>query len=154
MLVLDASAFLAITLADEVSTEAEAMKYALAAAGAIVPPIWALEIQNVLLIAERSGRITGDAAVAAMQYAKAGHIVVDTVNATPSFGAEYALARHHNLSIYDATYLELAQRLNTPLMTVDRNLRAAAEALGLAWTKGYSPLVVPKRRLRRKKIPV
>ncbi len=142
-----------MTLKDESTAETEAMKYGLAAAGAIVPAIWALEIQNVLLLAERSGRISSEARGAALKYAKAGHIAVDPVAATPAFGAEYNLARAYNLSVYDATYLELAQRLNVPLMTVDRKLHAAAEALGLAWTKGYSPLVIPKRQ-RKKKLAI
>ncbi|HYH68109.1 MAG TPA: PIN domain-containing protein, partial [Urbifossiella sp.] len=43
-----------------------------------------------------------------------------------------ALARRHNLSAYDADYLDLAQRRNLPLATLDRDLREAATALGIA----------------------
>jgi predicted nucleic acid-binding protein len=41
------------------------------------------------------------------------------------------LADRHHLTIYDAAYLELARRLSLPLATLDRDLRAAAEALGV-----------------------
>jgi predicted nucleic acid-binding protein len=37
----------------------------------------------------------------------------------------------HRMSAYDATYLVLAQQLNTPLATLDRQLAAAAGRLGL-----------------------
>jgi predicted nucleic acid-binding protein len=35
------------------------------------------------------------------------------------------------LTVYDAAYLELAQRRNLPLPTLDGELRAAAKSLGL-----------------------
>ena len=41
------------------------------------------------------------------------------------------LAERFALSAYDAAYLELAQRHRLPLATLDRDLRAAATALGL-----------------------
>ena len=41
------------------------------------------------------------------------------------------LAEQHRLTLYDASCLELAQRLGLPLATLDRELRAAANALGV-----------------------
>ena len=41
------------------------------------------------------------------------------------------LAERFALSVYDAAYLELAQRHRLPLATLDRDLRTAATALGL-----------------------
>lgn len=43
------------------------------------------------------------------------------------------LAETHNLTIYDATYLELAIRRNIPLATLDKELYAAADKVGLAF---------------------
>lgn len=43
-----------------------------------------------------------------------------------------ALARAHGLSSYDATYLELAQRLGAALASFDRQLNQAACAIGVA----------------------
>jgi rRNA-processing protein FCF1 len=37
----------------------------------------------------------------------------------------------YRLTLYDAAYLELAQRLDLPLATLDADLRAAASALGV-----------------------
>lgn len=37
-----------------------------------------------------------------------------------------ALARAHHLSVYDAAYLEVAQRRTMPIASLDRRLRQAA----------------------------
>ena len=42
-----------------------------------------------------------------------------------------ALARAHGLSSYDATYLDLAQRLGATLASFDRKLNQAAADLGV-----------------------
>jgi predicted nucleic acid-binding protein len=41
------------------------------------------------------------------------------------------LARNHRLSVYDAAYLELAQREGIPLATLDADLQKAAAAAGV-----------------------
>jgi predicted nucleic acid-binding protein len=42
------------------------------------------------------------------------------------------LARTHQLTVYDAVYLELAVRRQLPLLTFDGQLAAAAKRLGVA----------------------
>ncbi|HVK18281.1 MAG TPA: type II toxin-antitoxin system VapC family toxin [Fimbriiglobus sp.] len=42
------------------------------------------------------------------------------------------LARRHNLTEYDAAYLELAARTGLPLATLDNKLKSAAPAAGVA----------------------
>jgi predicted nucleic acid-binding protein len=41
------------------------------------------------------------------------------------------LARSHNLSAYDASYLELSLRLGLPLASLDAKLKAAAGSAGI-----------------------
>ena len=41
------------------------------------------------------------------------------------------LAERFNLTLYDAIYLELAQRLSLPLARLDQELRSAGGALGV-----------------------
>ena len=41
------------------------------------------------------------------------------------------LANRHKLTVYDAAYLELAQRRGLPLATLDKDLRQAAKAEGV-----------------------
>ena len=50
----------------------------------------------------------------------------------PRVTTAFALARRHGLSIYDAVYLELAQRSDAPLATLDQAMSRAARATGLA----------------------
>jgi predicted nucleic acid-binding protein len=52
-------------------------------------------------------------------------------DASVLFGAELALARKHNLTAYDAAYLELALRADCKLATLDTALARAAEEYGL-----------------------
>ena len=42
--------------------------------------------------------------------------------------SSFDLARKHGLSVYDALYLNLAQRRGIPLATLDKALRRAATA--------------------------
>jgi len=48
------------------------------------------------------------------------------------FGTTVSLARAHDLSAYDAAYLELAMRRGLPLAALDDKLKAAAQAVGVA----------------------
>jgi predicted nucleic acid-binding protein len=41
------------------------------------------------------------------------------------------LAERHGLTVYDASYLEIASRRKIPLATLDRQLRAAATSEGI-----------------------
>ncbi len=45
--------------------------------------------------------------------------------------AVLALARQHNLTIYDACYLRLAVQRGTSLATLDKDLARAAKAVGV-----------------------
>src|SRR5438067_1179390 len=52
----------------------------------------------------------------------------ETINLIPSI---VALARHHNLRVADAAYLELALRLGVPLAARDASLARAARQAGV-----------------------
>ncbi len=93
-----------------------------------VPPIWHLEVRNVLLVAERQGRIT--AADADQRIRFIGELSAN-IDGFSDLEVAFALARAHRLSFYDATYLELALRLHAPLATLDNALERAASAEGL-----------------------
>ena len=61
-------------------------------------------------------------------------ILVDERSSSRAFGETLALARAQNLTVYDAAYLEVAQRVGARLATQDNALRAAALKLGVAFT--------------------
>jgi predicted nucleic acid-binding protein len=125
--VLDASTALAWCFRDEDDHRAMSALERLESAEAYVPTLWSLEVANGLLAAERRKRITASASADAMRILLELPIVTDPFTRSRDFNATWRLARTHGLSAYDACYLELAMRLNLPLVTLDERLRAAAE---------------------------
>lgn len=129
--VVDGSVALAWVLpgeADESSDEALAR---IETSGGAVPGLWALEIANTLLKAERRGRILARERHAHAAFLRALPITTDERTTEQVWTATLDLADRHGLTVYDATYLELALRLRVPLATRDKQLRQAAERSGL-----------------------
>ncbi len=60
-------------------------------------------------------------------------IVIDGECDARVWSSALPLADRFDLSVYDACYLELAQRRDLPLATLDVRLRSAGAAMGL-WT--------------------
>lgn len=126
--VLDASVALAWCFEDEATPESWALLDNLEHSVAFVPAIWLLEVSNILLCSERRGRIT---------YKKANDFFVE-LKALP-INIEHGhildnvlmLARMEQLTTYDATYLELAKRMDLPIATKDKALRASALRQGV-----------------------
>lgn len=58
-------------------------------------------------------------------------VEIDDQTSARAWGPIRLLSEAHNLSVYDAAYLELAMRRGLPLASCDRHLVAAAERLGL-----------------------
>jgi len=96
-----------------------------------VPSLWALEVANALLVGERRRRITVADTARFLSILGAFPITVDAETAAHAWADTLHLARAHNLSSYDAAYLELAIRLGLPLAALDGKLRMAAGAVGV-----------------------
>ena len=58
------------------------------------------------------------------------------VDRDPDDNLVLSLARTHRLSVYDAVYLELAQRKDLPLATLDKALISAAQVERIALVGG------------------
>ena len=129
--VLDSSVALAWLLPGEAVPATEALLAMVGTLGAAAPGLWPLEIANVLLMAERRGRITLAERTQALASLAELPIQIDERTATLAFGATSALAAGSDLTIYDACYLELALRLGLPLASLDRPLCRAALAAGV-----------------------
>jgi len=110
------------------------MARAIARQGAIVPPVFRLEVQNGMLIAVRRGRLTTD--VVLRRFEDLDSLALSTDTFGGGYSAGYELARRFQLTAYDASYLELAVRAGKLLMTRDRDLVAAARELGVLWSPG------------------
>jgi predicted nucleic acid-binding protein len=96
-----------------------------------VPSIWSLEVANVVVLTQRKGRISDDRARDVLQTLARLPIDLDMTSHQRVWGDVVDLARKHNLTVYDAAYLELAARLGLPLATLDHQLIAAAELEGI-----------------------
>ncbi len=124
-LVVDASVVMAWLFDDEEEPRADRVLELLVEDGAIVPHLWHLETRNTLLVAERSGRLSAEGVQERLDALMGLPIQTDQV---PNFQSAFELARVHNLSFYDALYLELAKRESAELATLDRALSRAAVA--------------------------
>jgi len=131
LLVLDASVALSWCFEDEASPATDAILDEVRHSGALVPGLWFLELGNVLLQAERRRRIAAPDVAARLELISALPIFVDQNSTGRAWHEVLGLARAENLSVYDATYLELAFRRNVPLASRDKDLAAAARRLGV-----------------------
>ncbi len=129
--VLDCSVTMAWCFDDEATPDTNAIRARLADVRAVVPSLWPLEVANVAVVGERRKRL--DEARVLRFFALLGGlpIVIDEETAARAFGETTTLARAHDLSVYDAAYLELAIRRGLPLATLDARLKAAALAVGI-----------------------
>jgi predicted nucleic acid-binding protein len=125
--VIDPSVALAWLLPDETNSRADAVRVAVEdGADAWIPAHWWLEISNGLLMAERRGRITTEQVAQALSLVNALPLEEDGETAEQIPARTLTLARKHGLTIYDAAYLELAQRRGAMLTTFDEQLLKAA----------------------------
>jgi predicted nucleic acid-binding protein len=130
--VLDSSSALAWVLPGEASTSNVALLADIAQQGAATTGIWPLEVANVLLMAERRSRITLAERLHALSLLAELPIQVDPRAAALAKGITSELAASRGLTVYDASYLELALRLGLPLASLDGDLRRAALHSGVA----------------------
>ena len=117
---------------DEATAKSEALLEQVRRDGAWVPGLWRLEVANVLRQAERRGRISQSDSSRRLELLSKLPVWVDPETNRHAFGSIMALARTHTLTVYDATYLELAIRLGLPLASSDKALLAAARKCGVS----------------------
>jgi len=129
--VIDSSIALSWCFEDEASPETDRLFERVRDDGAIVPGLWHLELGNVLLQAEKRGRIS--AADVAMRLDLIAELPISTDPETTvrAWREILTVARAERLTTYDATYLELAMRRGLPLLTKDGELLSAAKRLGV-----------------------
>ena len=127
--VLDCSVTMAWCFEDEADADADSVLDRLDRESALVPALWPLEVANVLLVAERRGRLSQSATAQFLHLLAALPIQVETRPLAPT---ELIVAgRAHGLSAYDAANLILAMGAGLPLASRDAALRGAAEIAGL-----------------------
>jgi predicted nucleic acid-binding protein len=130
-LILDSSATLAWLYAEETTPAIRQVFELLIRGGAWVPSLWRLEVANVLEMGVRRGRYTVAFRQATLADLSLLPISLDPETDRQAWDATLQLAHQHRLTLYDAAYLELAQRRGLPLATLDGDLRTAAVAEGV-----------------------
>ncbi|MGH8217770.1 MAG: type II toxin-antitoxin system VapC family toxin [Steroidobacteraceae bacterium] len=100
-----------------------------------VPVTWALEVANVVVRSESKGAVTEAQSEAFLEMLRAAPITTDATTAAHAVSDTLQLARRHRLSVYDASYLELALRSGSPLATLDADLQRAASKAGVKLLK-------------------
>lgn len=131
-MVLDSSITLAWQFREEQTDAALAVLADVSEGGAVVPVLWRFEVANGLQRSVRRGRIDAKDRDDALLDLSVLDIRVDDESADRAWAATVTLSDLYGLTVYDAAYLELAQRLRLPLATLDDGLARASRAAGVA----------------------
>lgn len=128
-LVIDSSVAVSWMLRDEDSQLARKALADVVQSGMIVPGIFWYEFRNTLIVNERRGRLRIEESEQALSVLAAldpaifhDHSEIDLLR----------LSRKHNLSVYDAAYVELALRNGVGLATLDADMAKAAMREGIS----------------------
>jgi predicted nucleic acid-binding protein len=124
--VLDASAGIAWLSPDEHSGCHEILETFVVECSIYAPFLWWYEMHNSLLVKQRRSLISQSDIDGIMKRLQKIPIQFDF--SIPNETKDYA--RKHALSFYDASYIELALRLDCPLATLDQKLAAAMKSAG------------------------
>ena len=130
-MVIDVSAVMPWCFEDEATPDSHACWLRATGEPVVVPALWSVEVLNVLLVAERRGRLLPNETDLFLSVLQRLRVEVDATAYEDQWSAALPVARTSDLSAYDACYLELALRRRLPLATRDRKLVAAAASTGV-----------------------
>ena len=105
---------------------AEQVLEALKEGSSVVPGVWWLEVSNVIVRAEAQQLLPETQSRKFLDTLRKMPITVDSSPVEQLWEQTLHLARKFKISVYDATYLELAIRQNIVLATLDTDLARAA----------------------------
>jgi predicted nucleic acid-binding protein len=128
-LVLDTSIAATWLFEDEASDESQALLRSLKESGAYVPSLFWHEARNMLINGLRRKRLLIEQLPVLMAFVRA--LPLQDCGAGPD-NQVLNLAARHNLTAYDAAYVELAMSKRATLATKDKRMTAAAELEGVA----------------------
>lgn len=129
--VLDASMALAWCFPDEASDYADGVLLSLEGKTVLVPAIWSLEVANAIWVGERKKRLKPGEVQRFTALLDSLSLALDVRSLSDHVNSVLPLAHEHDLSAYDAAYLELSIRYGAPLATFDGKLQRAARKAGI-----------------------
>ena len=130
--IIDSSLALSWALPDEDSGAAERFLESVPSTDKLwVPALWWYEISNGLAVAERRRRITEAEGQRAVEIFRRLPLETDLSSGPETLWRLRSLAKEHELSAYDAAYLDLAERRDLALASLDSSLNRAARTAGI-----------------------
>lgn len=130
--VADASIAIGWVHPSQATAASDALLDAMAEGAALeVPALWPLEVANALTVLVRRRKLSAADRTSALGWFQGLPLRIDQETTTIAFSRLAELADAHQLSVYDAAYLELAQRRRLPLACLDENLKKAATRAGV-----------------------
>ncbi|MEW5894948.1 MAG: type II toxin-antitoxin system VapC family toxin [Candidatus Omnitrophota bacterium] len=128
--ILDCSVYVSWCLNEATSGAASEILQSLAQKAVVVPPLWVYEVTNTLMVAVRMDRLTEEEARQLMSDLPLLPVSFDN----PTIGTAasvFQIAHKHNLTAYDAAYIELALRLSLPIASLDEDIIKVSQKLGI-----------------------
>jgi predicted nucleic acid-binding protein len=129
--VVDSSVALSWCFEDERTPATKALLERVGESGAMAPTLWPAEVLNGLMMAERRQRIDAGRRRKLADFLRDLLVALDPETTLQIWDATQGLAERFRLTVYDALYLELAQRKHLALASLDRALRNAAVVLNV-----------------------
>ncbi len=130
--VIDSSLALSWCFPDEFNEAARAAYQLAEHSSLIVPPLWHIEIGNVLGTALRKGRIDLHLLNRALGILRRLRIETAHVSTSDDISLILHFMRANELTAYDSLYVELAKQLHLPLGTLDRQMARSFRAAGIS----------------------
>lgn len=131
VLVIDASATAPLILDDEAADIIPEVSEAIAQGTCIAPGNWPWEMANIIWKTLRAKRVKEPEVGSICLALKTFAVAIDQESTGAALERTLDLAIAHNLTAYDAAYLELAVRRKAGLASLDTDLRKAALAEGV-----------------------
>ena len=130
--VADASVAIGWVHPAQATTQTAAMLDAIARGATLeVPALWPLEVANALIVLVRRRKLSEGERQSAIGWLRGFRLRIDHEAASLAMSQLSDLAATYQLTLYDAAYLELAQRRQLVLGCKDGSLRKAAKRAGV-----------------------
>jgi predicted nucleic acid-binding protein len=129
--VIDASAVAPLLFADEAARLSDDSRALIMDAALVAPRHWPFETANMVLMAQRRGRIDDAEKAICVSILRKLHVKLDEESEARAWSSSLELAQAQGLTLYDAAYLEVALRNGHGLLTFDTALTDAARARGI-----------------------
>lgn len=97
-----------------------------------VPDYWRVEVRNALAVGIARERITLKASLAFLAKLELLPIIYEPIPANHYLNTLFQRAHESGLSLYDWLYLDIAERYDFTLLTLDKKQAQVAKALGVS----------------------